>query len=135
MPSLEELASKAAGQDQIDRAKVYCAGDGELEAQLAAFIETKPTRGQMVIFLEQLGFQFQRAANRRNALAICESLGIENPTNSELLLAHKTVVLSDALLKNQRQTMAAFKKLGIQIDDAPGVLTGALVGAVVAKIL
>lgn len=135
MSSLEELAAQPAGQDQIDRAKAYCSVDSALENQLAAFIETKPTRGQMVQFLEQLGFQFQRAANRKNALAVCESLGIENPTNSELLLAHKTNVLSTALVKNQRQTMAAFKKLGIQIDDAPGVLTGALVGAVVATVL
>jgi hypothetical protein len=145
MPSLEELASLPAGQDQIDRAKVYCAGDSALEGQLAEFIEAKPTRGQMVQFLEQLASRFQESKNKDKALAVCATLGIEKPTGSGMLLALRLSVLEEAAIQNQRHTNEILKKLGANLGNKTikhsgffsnvlgGAFWGTVAGAVIRK--
>lgn len=131
MPTLDELAAKPAGQDQIERANAYCEGDPELLRKVSEFVSKGGTRGQMVTFLEELRPANESLRRKRKALAICRSLGIETPTNTELLLADRNAILETELDELRKQMSAGFKATNQKIDKAPGVMTGAVVGALV----
>ena len=131
MPTIEELSAQPAGQDQIDRAKGYAEGDPGLLAQVTDFVAKGATRGQMVKFLEELRPASEALRRKRRALGICRSLGIVDPSNTELLLADRNAILEDELAVIRRQISSGFKATNKNIDDAPGVMTGAVVGALV----
>lgn len=131
MSILDVLASKPAGKDQIERANAYCEGDPELLGRVAEFLSKGATRGQMVTFLEELRPGCEALRRNRKALGICRSLGIEKPTNTELLLAYRNAILEDELSVLRRQMSAAFEATNKKIENAPGVVTGALVAVLV----
>lgn len=131
MLSPNELSALPAGQDQIDRANAYCDGDPELLGRVAKFVSQGVTRGQMVTFLEELRPANEALRRKRKALGLCRSLGIENPTNTELLLADRNSILEEELSELRRQMSAGFKATNKKIENAPGVMTGAVVGALV----
>jgi hypothetical protein len=134
-----ELALKPAGEDQVNRARELCSGNETLENRLLTFLEHQPNRGQMVNFMEELR---QAAASIKLDLTvagICQSLGIENPTSTEKLLA-----LQIGLLQEQTSALQlAFRRLSNQANatleenKSNGVITtlvgAAIFGAVIAN--
>ena len=135
MPTLEELASRPVGQDQIDRAYAYCHGDERLLAQVSEFLSRDPKRGQMVKFLEELRAGTIAIKRQLRAREICQSLGISEPSNTELLIADRNALLEDELTELRRQISAGFKATNKKIENAPGVMTGAVVGALVGAVI
>jgi hypothetical protein len=97
MSTIEELAALPVGQDQIDRAHAYCCEDPDLLARVAEFLSHGVTRGQMVTFLEELRPANKALLRKRQALGFCRSVGIENPSNIELLLAQRNAILHEEL--------------------------------------
>lgn len=85
--SLTELGCKPAGQDQIDRAHEYAAGDTSLLAEIANVLSTNPTRAQMIVFLERLKVGYEDRKLDRAAKAMCTALGNSNPSTLEKLMA------------------------------------------------
>ncbi|TAL80717.1 MAG: hypothetical protein EPN77_19455 [Candidimonas sp.] len=93
--NLDRLAAQPAGQDQLARAKVLCGTSKVWNAKLSEFLATKPTRGEMVNFLENLGSEQASEQLNEKINRICGALGIEAPTGVEKLLALQIALQQD----------------------------------------
>lgn len=93
--SLAELASKPAGIDQIDRARALCGQSEQLSAKLETLLRTKPTRGQMLDFLEELNKSGKQKAFEEEISRICEAVGILEPSPQDKLIAIQVGMLRE----------------------------------------
>lgn len=92
---LRMLAAQSAGMEQIDRARELCGRSPELHAKLDGFLESGPTRGQMVDFMNDLKEHGLKEVMEANILRICKSVGIEEPTGTDKLLALQIGLLQE----------------------------------------
>ena len=127
-----ELALKPAGEDQINRARELCDGNEMLEQRLQALLDTKPNRGQMVNFLEELRKITSSIKLDVTVAGICQSLGIENPTSTEKLLALQIGMLQEQTSSIQMALRRLSNQANSSLEESKsnGVIT-ALVGAAV----
>ena len=93
--TLEELASKPAGADQIARARELCDGSLALTARMSKLMRTNPTRGRMLEFLEELNKLAKQAANEDEIRKICSAVGIQEPSAQDRLLAMQVGMLHE----------------------------------------
>lgn len=123
-----ELASKPAGDDQIARARELCADSEALSAQLDAFIQTSPTRGQMVQYMERLKTGGKAPELQSVILGICHGLGIAEPTPSEQLLALQVGLLQEQSRALQEVMTLLATQSGQSAKSSGGTLTALLAG-------
>lgn len=129
--SLQELASKPAGPDQIARARELCDKSLALTARLSAFMRTNPTRGQMLDFLEELNKSAKQTAYEEGIKRICEAVGILEPSPQDRLMAMQVGMLREQneLLHHVATGVGAIPK------DKPLSFTGAVGAAIVGTLL
>lgn len=138
MTDVAKLAAKPAGADQITRAREIAGSSLVLQAKLDEFLAGKPSRGEMIDFMESLkagvneNDPTEDGILEKKIMGICRSLGIENPTNTEKLLAlqagllqEQNLVLSRGL---DRPIVASPTSMGA---SSRGTLTSLVLGAVV----
>lgn len=124
--TLQKLASNPAGTDQIERARELCGRSEVLTARLAALLRTKPTRGQMLDFLEELNKSAKRTAYDEEITRICEAVGILEPSPQDKLMA-----MQIGMLREQNEMLRHIASgVGSIPKDEPLRFTGA-VGAVI----
>ncbi|CAN7786562.1 hypothetical protein LJR034_008704 [Caballeronia sp. LjRoot34] len=131
---LKDPAEQRAGIDQINRARELCGRPVALNAKLDAFLNGKPNRGQMVEFMNDLkttGLQQQMDAN---IARICKSVGIEEPTGTDKLLA-----LQIGLLQEQNEALALLANWTGQVVDQtkqqPSIFGPVLAALLIGKAL
>ncbi|AZU59761.1 hypothetical protein CFM90_26425 (plasmid) [Ralstonia solanacearum] len=73
---LRDLASQPAGMDQISRARELCGQSDSWNTALDVLLSTKPTRGQMLEFLEKLNTSEKQQLFDVEISRICEAVGI-----------------------------------------------------------
>lgn len=130
---LIELASKPAGQDQIDRARQYAAGDAKMLAEVDAMLATNPTRAQMLALLEKLRVGAADRKLDQAATAMCAALGNANPSTLEKLLAIQIHALHEQteLLARMTSQMRSDSKSAAGSGGAfNAILAGWIAGAV-----
>lgn len=131
---IAELAAKPAGEDQIARARELCTSYPDLLEQFEAFIKTRPTRGQMVSYLENLKEGGSSKALESVAVSICHGLGISDPSPSERLLAIQVGLLQE----QSRALNELLKKTSPQSNAgkaSSGGVTGLLAGVIIGSLL
>lgn len=109
---LKMLADQPAGMEQINRARELCGLLPELHAKLDEFLDRKPTRGQMVDFMGDMKAHGLKEAMEVNILRICKSVGIEDPTGTDKLLA-----LQIGLLQEQNEALATLAQRTGQVAN------------------
>jgi len=132
--NLTELASKPAGLDQIDRARELCGQSAALNAKLDTFLSGKPTRGQMVEFMNELKETGLKEAMEANILRICKSVGIEQPTGTDKLLALQIGLLQE---QNEALTILARRtgQVAEQTKQQPSIFGPVLAAMLIGKAL
>ncbi|WP_207002604.1 hypothetical protein [Trinickia mobilis] len=131
---LQELGSRPAGPEQITRAREICGKSEALNAKLDQFLGTKPTRGQMVEFMNTLKTAGRQEEMEASILRICRSVGIEEPTGTDKLLA-----LQIGLLQEQNDLLARSAGRPVQVAEQGSgsfftpFVAGALLGTVLSK--
>ncbi|MGF6605073.1 hypothetical protein P3T23_009834 [Paraburkholderia sp. GAS448] len=132
--NLTELARKPAGLDQINRARELCGNSAALNAKLDTFLDGKPTRGQMIEFLNDLKEHGLKEAMEANILRICKSVGIEEPTGADKLLA-----LQIGLLQEQNEALATLTRrtgqVAEQTKQQPSIFGPVLAAVLIGKAL
>ncbi|AMR77993.1 hypothetical protein [Cupriavidus nantongensis] len=123
---LHKLASNPVGIDQISRARELCGQSESLNATLDALLRTKPTRGQMLDFLEELNKSGKQEAFEEEMSRICEAVGILEPSPQDKLMAMQV-----GMLREQNEMLQHIARcVGSIPKDKPLSFTGA-VGAVI----
>ncbi|HDR9474405.1 hypothetical protein [Burkholderia multivorans] len=100
--TLQQLANGPAGNEQFTRARELCGDSKELHAELDALIQTTPTRGQVLDFLETLNKRKQQQAVDAEILRICQAVGIESPSPQDRLIAMQIGMLREQNVLLQR---------------------------------
>jgi hypothetical protein len=130
-PTLVHLADQPAGVDQMSRARELCGKSETLHAKLDAFLHGKPSRGQMLEFLEELRATGAREQLDANIQRICESVGIGEPTGTDKLLA-----MQIGLLQEQNETLALVaNRVGALANQKQPVFTPLVAGIVLGTVL
>ncbi|WP_199028856.1 hypothetical protein [Ralstonia sp. ASV6] len=133
-PNLNELAAKPAGDDQIKRAREICGESEVLHAKLDAFLNENPTRGSMVEFMSELKEGGLKAEMEANILRICASVGIDQPTGTDRLLA-----LQIGLLQEQNEALANLARrtgqIAHQTKESPSIFGPVLAAVLIGKVL
>ena len=132
--TLKELADRPVGVDQMNRAREICGHSELLNARLDEFLKTKPTRGQMVEFMSELRETGLKEAMEANISRICKSVGIEEPTGTDKLLA-----LQIGLLQEQNEALAKLVRRTGQVADQtkepPSIFGPVLAAVLIGKAL
>lgn len=131
---VKELANRRAGVDQMTRARELCGRSRELNAKLDAFLGTGPTRGQMIDFMEELKTVGLKAEMEANVLRICNSVGIEEPTRTEKLLAIQIGLLQE---QNEalRRLASSNGRVAEQTKQQPAIFGPILMGMLLGRVL
>lgn len=138
---IQHLADQPAGNDQVTRARELCGTSGTLNAKLEEFLETGPTRGQFIDFLEQLKSATQQEKLDADIAHICALVGIENPTGTDKLLALQIGLLQEqnaaiGLLANRAGQAVELEKKALDRPATSGftsLLAGFLIGGMMSR--
>lgn len=132
--NFKDLAEQRVGMDQINRAREICGRSAALNTKLDAFLIGKPNRGQMVEFMTDLKTTGLQQAMEANIARICKSVGIEEPTGSDKLLA-----LQIGLLQEQNAALALLTNRTGQVVDQtkqqPSIFGPVLAALLIGKAL
>lgn len=130
--TLDALAGQPVGMDQINRARDLCGQSTALNGELDAFLGSRPNRGQMLDFIETLKLGGLQRAMEANIARICESVGINEPTGTDKLLA-----LQIGLLQEQNQAIARLAYRTNQVaentKEQPSIFGPLLMGILLGK--
>lgn len=102
MPTPAELALLPATSAHIERARQIVLESPSLQERLNALLQSNPTRGQIVDFMQSVHAQTDRDKFERRINAICKTAGIEQPSSSDRLMAMQIGLLQEqnALLQS-----------------------------------
>ncbi|WP_157659507.1 hypothetical protein [Burkholderia ubonensis] len=132
--TLVTLAANPVGMDQINRARELCGRSDELNAKLDSFLNGRPNRGQMIDFIEELKATGLKEAMEANILSICRSVGIDEPTGTDKLLA-----MQIGLLQEQNDTLNQLAGLTSRVaahtKKKPAIFGPVLAAVLIGKVL
>ena len=136
MTSVAELAALPATDEQIKRARQAAEKSPAFQAQLDVLLASDPTRGQITDFLGAANAQVDTDRIMAKLDAICRTVGIDQPTGSDRLMA-----MQIALLQEQNATLTrVINQMRANPDgaDNSGSLTemmgAAMLGAIAFRI-
>jgi hypothetical protein len=114
--TLQQLAAKPAGDEQVDIARRIIGDSVPLVERLAAFMASHPTRGRMNDFLADLRVAAAEEKVMAQIQAICRAAGIERPSGTELLMAMQVALLQEqnAMLRGAATRM--LNQMGADAD-------------------
>lgn len=127
-----EIAMLPATEGHIERAREAVRSIPIKQPYLDALLASNPTRGQMVEFLTSLRIETEAAEVEKRINQICKAVGINEPTNTERLMAMQIGLLQEqtAILTRSLNQMK-----GTKDNEPSGLFAAFLGGALIATTL